>query len=119
MPNAAAHRLFAGIAVYAVSAYAENQKGKNTHKPIVHGALASACGTLPDILEPASHPNHRQFFHSLAFAGLIGSSMYKIWNWETKDEFDGLLKTVGLIAGGSYLIHLLMDSTTPKSLPLI
>ncbi len=45
--------------------------------------------------------------------------MYKIWKWEAKDEFGGLLKTVGLIAGSAYLIHLIMDSSTPKSLPLI
>jgi len=78
-----------------VSAYAESKKGESTHKPVIHGALASVCGTLPDVLEPCiGNPNHRQFFHSFTFAGIVGNSMYKIWKWETKDEFDELLKTV-------------------------
>ncbi|HEB56392.1 MAG TPA: metal-dependent hydrolase [Gammaproteobacteria bacterium] len=120
MPNAVAHRLVAGLVVCGYSAYAESKKGANTHKPFIHGALASACGTLPDILEPSiGDPNHRQFFHSFTFAGVVGNSMYKIWKWETKDEFDELLKTLGLIAGSAYLIHLIMDSSSPKSLPLI
>ncbi len=120
MPNAATHRLMAGLVVLVVSAYVESKKGKRTHKPFIHSALASAYGTLPDILEPSTgNPNHRQFFHSFTFAGLVGKSMYKLWKWETTDEVDGLLKTVGLIVGGAYLIHLIMDSSTPKSLPLI
>ncbi len=120
MPNAVAHRVEAALVVGGISAYSEYQRGESSHRPLLQAAFAATCGTLPDILEPAAgNPNHRQFFHSLSFAGIVGNGMYKIWKWETKGEFDEFLKTVGLIAGCAYLIHLIMDSSTPKSLPLI
>ncbi len=53
MPNAVAHRLVTGLVVWGISAYTESKKGKSTHKPFIHAALASACGTLPDVLEPS------------------------------------------------------------------
>ncbi|MDH5571525.1 MAG: metal-dependent hydrolase [Gammaproteobacteria bacterium] len=119
MPNATAHRLVAGLAVGSASAYIENQNGENTYKPLVHGVLAAAFGTLPDILEPACHPNHRQFFHSFGFAGMLGYGMYRLSKWETNDEFEKAAKKIGQIAIGACCIHLLMDSTTPKLLPII
>ena len=119
MPNAAAHRCGAAIVVGTISALSEKHNGKNTAKPIMHAALAAACGTLPDVLEPAFHPNHRKFFHSFGFAGVIGYGLYKLYKWKTEDEFEQILKSVGLVVGGVYLVHLSMDSSTPKSLPLI
>lgn len=120
MPNAVAHRLLAGLVVLGVSAYAESKKGESTHKPFIHAALASAFGTLPDVLEPSiGNPNHRQFFHSFTFAGLVSHGTYKLLKWGATDDFEKALKMVGIIAGGAYLIHLIMDSSTPKSLPLI
>ena len=121
MPNAAAHRLGAALVVGGISHHAEQQSGQATAKPLVHAAMAALCGTLPDILEPAFHPNHRQFFHSMGFAGILGYGLYSLHRWkpEPGDELGHILKTVGLIAGGSYLIHLAMDFITPKSLPLM
>lgn len=120
MPNAVAHRLVAGLVVLGVSAYAESKRGESTHKPFIYAALASACGTLPDVLEPSiGNPNHRQFFHSFTFAALVGHGTCKLLNWEASDDFEKVLKTLGIIAGGTYLIHLIMDSATPKLLPLI
>jgi len=81
--------------------------------------LAGACGTLPDILEPALNPNHRRFFHSLGFAGLLGYGAYKLYKWQPEDENYQLLKQIGLVIGAAYLINLAMDATTPKSLPII
>ena len=119
MPNAASHRLGAAITIGAISAYSEHKNGQNTLKPLRNAALAAACGTLPDILEPALHPNHRRFFHSVGFAGLLGYGMYKLYKWETDDEFERFLKGLALVAGGSYLVHLAMDASTPKSLPVL
>ena len=34
--------------------------------------LGTFGGKLPDLLEPALHPNHRKFFHSLLFAAGVG-----------------------------------------------
>jgi len=119
MSNAAAHRLGAALTIGGISAYVENKNGENTAKPLAHATLAGILGTLPDLLEPASHPNHRKSFHSVAFAGLLNYGLYWLQQWETEDDFQALAKTVGLIAGGAYLVHLAMDATTPKSLPLI
>lgn len=118
MPNAASHRFGAAITIGAISAYSEHKNGQSTFKPLAHSALAAACGTLPDILEPAFHPNHRRFFHSVGFAGLLGYGMYELYKWETEDEFYQFLKGLGLVIGGAYLVHLAMDASTPKSLPV-
>lgn len=120
MPNAATHRFGAALVVGGFSAYSEYKKGENSAKPLAHSAFAAACGTLPDILEPALNPNHRQFFHSFGFAGFLGYGLYQLHQkWQPQDEVEKVVKNVALIAGSAYLIHLAMDSTTPKSLPLI
>ena len=120
MPNAATHRLGAALVVGGFSAYSENKKGESSSKPLAHAAFAAACGTLPDILEPALNPNHRRFFHSVGFSGLLGYGLYQLHQkWQPQDEVEKVIKNMALIAGSAYLIHLAMDSTTPKSLPLI
>lgn len=118
MPNATTHRAAAAAVVGGVSAYREYIDGKNTGSPLAHALLAWLLGTLPDHIEPAYHPNHRQFFHSWACAGLLGYGFYRLSQWETENEIQKLLKTLGLVGGGAYLTHLLMDATTTKSLPL-
>lgn len=119
MPNATAHRLGAALSIYGLSAYAEHKNGENTAAPLAHATVAGMLGTLPDVLEPAIHPHHRQFFHSLTFAALLGYGLHRLYRWETETELQQALKTLGLIAGGAYLVHLLMDATTAKSLPVI
>ena len=119
MPNAAAHRLCAALAIGSLSTHAENRKGEYTAKPLAHATLAAIFATLPDLIEPACHPNHRRFFHSVVFAAVLGHGLYRLNQWETHDDLQKLLKTLGLIAGGAYLIHLAMDATTAKSLPLV
>jgi len=86
MPNAAAHRFGAALVVGSISAHAGQQTGQATTKPLVHAAMAAVCGTLPDVLEPALHPNHRQFYHSLGFAALLGYGTYKLYKWQPYDE---------------------------------
>ena len=77
--------------------------------------MGGACGALPDIIEPADNPNHRALFHSLACAGLLtygafGKLTAVLWP-ENKHAIR--------IATLSYLSHLLLDSETPKGLPMI
>lgn len=119
MPNATQHRLGAATAVCCIAMAAEHRKGEATGKPFAYGGLAAVLGTLPDSIEPALNPNHRQFFHSLTFAAGIGVGLYKLYKWQPEAETDKLLKAVLLVAGGAYLVHLAMDGATPKSLPLI
>ncbi len=118
MPNAAAHKLGAALAVGAVTAAGTHNDEKTVVKTATASILAYHLGTLPDLLEPATNPNHRQFFHSLAFLGLVGAGMYKLYKWETEDEMDKLIRFALLTAGGAYVTHLLMDSSTSKGLPI-
>jgi membrane-bound metal-dependent hydrolase YbcI (DUF457 family) len=73
------------------------------------GAL---LGLLPDMLEPASSPNHRRFFHSIALAAGITRSLCKK---EVGNRSDDLL----FLSGTAYLSHLAADACTPKCLPLL
>lgn len=77
------------------------------------GAGAFA-GLAPDILEPATSPNHRQFFHSIVAAGLVA------WAISGKHTLK-LSRTTRLflwVFGMSYLSHIALDCTTPKRVNL-
>lgn len=120
MSNGPTHIAASGLGVFAFVAIQEYlEKGEITGKSLAAGGLAAATTRLPDIFEPAYYPNHRQFFHSLGFAGLLGYGMYRLYKWETDDDIGRILRLAGLFVGGSYLIHLLCDSGTPKGLPII
>lgn len=119
MACALAHRVVAGAGIGIAIAYRESQTGESTAWPLLGGGLGTLLGTLPDILEPADHPNHRQFFHGLLFASVLGYSGYKLYKWKPEEPWQEVARMVGLIAIGAYLTHLAMDATTPKSLPMI
>lgn len=119
MANAAAHRLGAAVVVGGVALAAKNNQEEPTAKPLVVGGLAWLAGIFPDILEPARHPNHRQFFHSLVFAGVVVYGTYKAYQWEPESETQEWLRIAGIAIGCAYLVHLAMDATTPKGLPIV
>lgn len=119
MSCAAAHRLGAGLAVGVTTALLDDTENKTLEKPLAAGGLGYVLGTLPDRIEPATSPNHRQFFHSYTFLGLVCAGMYKTYRWETENEWQSLARFALLAAGGAYMAHLLMDATTPKGLPVI
>lgn len=118
MSNAVEHRIGAAAIVGWVLFACENREGKMTLGPLGGALLAALCTNIPDILEPAAHPHHRQFFHSVTFAGLLGYVMYKVYKWEPETESDKLLRFGLLASGAGILIHLALDSGTPRSLPL-
>ena len=77
-------------------------------KRITIGAiLGGVCSMLPDLLEPAKNPHHRELFHSLLALGLTAGVLVKSKN--------PLFKT----AAAGYVSHLIADSLTPMGLPLI
>lgn len=119
MACAFAHRVVAGVVTGIAVGYKESQTGESTAWPFVGGGLGALLGTLPDILEPADHPNHRQFFHGLLFAAILGYLGYKLYKWKPEEPWQEVVRMVGMIAIGAYLIHLAMDASTPKSLPVV
>jgi membrane-bound metal-dependent hydrolase YbcI (DUF457 family) len=116
-----------GIALTALGNYFQQQKRKQADptyqfdwsemlgKSLLGGAIGSFCGVLPDLLEPATSPRHRKFFHSLTAASAIGYGMYKA----NKSDLDDSDKELINLAGSCYLSHLVLDSNTPFSLPLV
>lgn len=117
--NRATHQLVAGAVTGIFLASREQTLGTATAKPILGGAAAALLTRLPDILEPATSPNHRRFFHSLAFAGLLGVALHELHGWQPETDTERLLKKIGALALSAYLIHLALDFTTAKSLPLV
>lgn len=118
--NGPTHRIAAFAAIATVSAHAESRQGKEpTLRPVLDGTVAAMLTGLPDILEPALHPNHRQFFHSLVFAGAVGYGVYRAYHWQPTEDWQKLARWLAMIAGGAYLVHLALDATTRKSLPMI
>jgi membrane-bound metal-dependent hydrolase YbcI (DUF457 family) len=117
--NGPAHQVLAGFATGVYLAERERQAGIQTAKPLVAGTAAAFLTKLPDILEPATTPNHRQFFHSVAFAALLGVALHELNKWQPESAGGEFLKSLALVAIPAYLIHLFLDSLTAKSLPLL
>ena len=69
---------------------------------------------LPDILEPAIHYTHRNFFHSKRVLRFLYK--YALWiSLVIAIFFNGFFYIFFGILG--YILHLLLDSTTPMGLP--
>src|ERR1700757_3576639 len=81
----------------------------------VGGAIGTIGGVLPDLLEPAYHSHHRKLFHSVTAAGAVSYGIYKTHQSDLSKETKGVITTMGI----GYLSHLLLDSETPRGLPLI
>lgn len=118
MANGPTHRIVAVLAVGGTLAHLEHS-GNQTDIPLIGGALAAFLTNIPDMLEPAAHPNHRQFFHSLAFAAAVGLGWRKLYLWQPEDEAQKLLRFALQVGCAAYLIHLSLDACTSRSLPII
>ncbi len=119
MANETAHRVGAAVAVGGLVLASEKDQPDTSAMLLAASGLAYFFGTLPDILEPAHHPNHRQFFHSWAIAGMVGYGIYKAYRWETETTAQKCVRFAGMVIGGTYLVHLAMDATTPMGLPTV
>ena len=120
MACAAEHAIFNFFTVMAATAAVQHQEGRHVDGTVIAMGAATAClPSLPDILEPAHHPNHRRFFHSITFALVIGCGLRHVYKWETNDAWERFARGVLLVGGAAYLAHLARDAFTTKSLPLI
>lgn len=117
--NGPTHRLVAGAITAVYMGHQEKKLGVATGAPIAGGVLCSILTALPDILEPATSPNHRQFFHGIAFAALLARGHAKLDEWTPQTADQELLRNLGKLAIAGYLIHLALDATTRRSLPFI
>lgn len=119
MPNGNVHRVVGTISVVGACIVDH----ENHDHPIVNPLTALMAGPvlsrLPDILEPAFHPNHRQFFHSWTMLALTTVSTKVVYDWVPETDMQRFVRKALLLAGVAYSGHLLLDSFTKKSLPLI
>ena len=114
------HSAFNLVAVSVATALVEGRDGRPlTVAPMAMGFTAACFPSLPDLIEPALHPNHRKFFHSWAVVGLLGWGIYRLYDWKPEEGWDQFVRMAGLALGAAYLAHLARDALTTKSLPLI
>jgi len=116
VPGRATHELAGSLVGMAVAA------SNPTVSAIEIGAaycIGKSAGRIPDLLEPATSPHHRKFFHSWAMLATIGYGWKKAYDWDPETDLDKLLRFVALVGGATVISHLVLDSFTPKSLPLI
>jgi len=119
MANAAEHRKMPAFIVTSARLLLSGEDATRIEELLATYGLAWLMGTLPNILESATNPNHRQFFHSIVFACGLGYGMFRLYEWQPEEEWHEWARQGLLIAGAATLIHLVMDSTTPKGLPLV
>ena len=117
--NAFAQQITAALAAGFVLHASEREEGLQTGWPLTGAGLAAIFTSLPDFLEPATNPIHRQFFHSLVFAGGVACCWRAVLDWQPDTDDGRLLRKVALIAAGAYICHLALDATTAKSLPFL
>ena len=118
MANGKTH-ILVGAAVGIGVALIDNKKHSFSHNPITAMAVGGFFGKLPDLLEPATNPHHRQFCHSVLTAGMVSFGLSEVFKWDANSALEKVIRGTALIAGFSYLSHLVLDATTPRSLPLI
>jgi inner membrane protein len=98
------------------------------------GAVGGVLGArMPDAIEPAKHPHHRQAFHSVAALGVVTVGGAKLSN-TAADVAAGIAATggsggevvateflVGFATGlpAGYASHLAADAGTPRGIPLL
>jgi len=119
MSNGPTHQLAGAIAGIAICVLDKEETNSDFHNPVAAGAIGAMLGKLPDWIEPATNPNHRQFFHSVIVLSGLAMGVKKLYEWEPEDDGEKLLRSALLIGGAAYLSHLALDSLTSKSLPLV
>lgn len=150
MPNKNTHVVVGAAAGAAFSLFvSKGQKDENRLLELIGGCIGGGLGgRSADLMEPASHPGHRQFAHS-AVAGTISAvnapaiasglaEFFRDMADNVADyrkqhctaDFDKNLNviveiTLRILAGvgpgiiAGYISHLALDAMTKKSLPLL
>ena len=118
--RAAADAAISGSSAFAaVSMLRHRNPAARLPDPVFAAIVAAIASGLPDLLEPASSPRHRQFCHSATFAALATTAMRKLYDWMPETPGEVFMRDVLLGIGFGYMAHLCADATTPMGLPLL
>ena len=106
-----------GFAAYCVKHSFEKvtapEKQFDLQKAALWAGVGAVAASIPDWFEPATSPNHRGFFHSIAvFAALVWFVVLAV----TGSISAGALMVVAALG---YLSHLALDACTRRCLPWV
>lgn len=122
MPGFTAHFVIGAATGAAVNTVC--QWGRRNEQPdakfdfgemLVCSLAAGGGACLPDLLEPADSPFHRQFCHSVVAAALVAYAM----SGKHTLHLGWFGRMVLLMVGLGYLSHIAADATTPRSIPFV
>jgi membrane-bound metal-dependent hydrolase YbcI (DUF457 family) len=116
--NSEEHFAIGSIMAFLVNCVQQKQSSPKIDliKAATWGLLGGSVALLPDVLEPATNPNHRSSFHSIGLGlGLILFNKGFAENKNLSEEEKRFLSAMSLAYGS----HLLADLTTPKELPVL
>lgn len=135
MPNGNEHKtagaIFGPLTYLAIQNNSKQKEKVDLGELILSTCVGVGTSRIPDILEPPINPNHRAFYHSLAFGFLIGFVGTRAWkDFQLKrDErmiqgiqkwsFREYIDVAVILSCGSILLHLAMDGCTKKGLTII
>ena len=82
---------------------------------LLGAGLGAIAGALPDLVEPATNPHHRQFFHSIAMIGVVGCGAAAV----EKSKMDKEMRQLVYCTFVGYVSHLVADSETAMGIDLV
>lgn len=104
-----------GLAAYGIYKHLKSEPW-TLEGSLAATASGSLVALLPDVLEPALHPNHRGFFHSVVCAG---GTIYLAKAAIKSSAIPAEAKMPLLVMTASLTSHWVLDFGTPASLKLI
>lgn len=119
MPNGSTHQAVGAVAGIVGYLFDDNPEPGALVRLAFAVATSIMAAKIPDKLEPATSPHHRQFFHSVFVLCGVMVAIKMVLKWKTKEPWKKLLRLMLLAVGVSYLSHLLLDAGTPMRIPLV
>lgn len=118
MPNRNTHLIIgAGVSALAYAVYKAIKNEESNLEGVLGSLAIGGCfSLLPDLLEPATHPNHRDILHSIVVLAVLGYANFKGLQ---SDKLDDRQKTLLAVTSAGYGSHLIADSLTPSGIPLM
>src|SRR5258706_5317166 len=98
--RAAMHVAIAGVTAFSgVALIKHRYPDARLPDPLFAGIVAAFAAGLPDLLEPATTPRHRQFCHSVAFASLMTVGLKALYEWDPTTDGEALIRDILLSIG--------------------
>ena len=116
--NRTEHGIIGALSAFVAYSFHKKIKGEQASISGIFGSLVLGgfAGILPDLLEPASNPNHRSFFHSITLLALLLQGNQEVRKSIRLASDQKMALSLFSIA---YSSHIISDSKTPRSIPFL